>query len=169
VSDFGSIFKAIDLLDAGKSKDAIAALSKVTEGGTLISTVAGKLAYQDPIATAQWVVDLPESQARQVSAGVLAGAWTARDPAATAAWVEGLPAGATRDEALSGMIATLLDHDPEGASRWVPLFTDPTQQDVVRRIYFFWAQQNPAAAQEWVRNLPGVDDRWKARFLKQYP
>lgn len=170
LAELTRIWRASDLLNAGKTQEAIAAMSSVTTGGVELGNFIWKLADEDPIGTGQWVLDLPEGKARETGAGTVAARWTPKDPAAVAEWVEKLPPGASRNAALLTMISTVVGQDPESASRWVSLYTDPQKQAIsIRQVYSNWATRDPAAARDWIRSLPGRDERWKTKFLRQNP
>jgi hypothetical protein len=170
LNSLGSLWRARELLDAGKPQEAISALSNITEGGQALGNIAWELVRQDPAAAAQWALDLPDGKAREAVAGTVAANWTQRDPAAAAKWVEQLPAGPSRNAALLPMITNVVEQDPESASRWVSLYTDPEKRAIsIRQVYSNWSARAPAAAREWVRTFPGIDEQWKTKFLRQNP
>lgn len=165
---FANIVLANRLMAEGKTAEAIVALSPAAEEGMHLGLVAYRIAADDPEAAAHWAATMPEGKNRDEVVGEAAGTWAVRDPAAATQWIEQLPAGALRNQALAGMIERVFELDAEGASRWAPLITDPDLRITnIERIYFEWAHRDRTSAREWVRNVPNVDERWRAKFLRR--
>jgi hypothetical protein len=164
--EWGRLIAVKRLFDEGKLQDAIAMVSHGSPSGELAGLVAWKLFQQDPAAAGEWVSSLPPDTS-VLAAGNIARSWIVQDPTATAAWVERLPAGPARDAALSNMITMVSEVDAEGASRWVELFADQKNRDSgVGHVFANWVLCDSRAACQWLRGLPGVDDKWKARLMK---
>jgi hypothetical protein len=169
VTDLNRMLTARRLLTEGQKTDALEAISKVTPSD-LSFAIIYDVVEQDPAVAAKWVAGLQSSKMAAEAALPLSIKLTTTDPGAAAAWVQQLPAGATRDSALTGMILRLTEIDPEGASQWVPLCSTPSmRQRRIKTIYQSWLGHDSMAAREWVRNFPGVDERWKVKLLRQYP
>jgi hypothetical protein len=170
LADLARVWTASELLNAGKTQEAISALADVRTGGPMIGIVTQKLIGEDPVATAQLALTLPECQARADVAGTVAAYWTTQNPAAAAQWVQQLPAGPSRNAALSPMISAFVDQDPESAAPWVGLYTDPQTQVLnIRLVYGHWTARDPEAARKWFNSLTCVDEHWKTKFLRQNP
>jgi hypothetical protein len=158
------------LITEGRTTEAIAALSQTTDVGMTFGMVSFKIARDDPEAAAQCAVSMPEGEARERVAADAAETWILRDPAAAARWVEHLPAGTMRNRALDGMIDGIIEIDPEGASRWATLITEPILRRAdIERIFGQWSRRDAAAAREWVRNVPNVDEVWRTKLLRRNP
>jgi hypothetical protein len=169
VKSLAAVLLAERLVANGQITEAMTALSQTTEAGMSFENVSSKIVEDNPEEAARWAASMPEGKAREIATARVAQTWVVRDPEAAAKWVEKLPSGATRNEALVGMIYGIIEIDPEGASRWAPLITDPKQRTTsIERIYSAWYRRDPAAGLEWVRNLPNVDERWRAKFLRRY-
>jgi hypothetical protein len=169
LEEWGRLIAVKRLFDEGKWQDAIALVSHGTPSGDLAGLFAWRLVQQDPAAAGEWVSSLPP-EASVLAAGNVARSWIVQDPTATAAWVGRLPAGPARDAALSNMIAAVSEVDAEGASRWVDLISDQKQRESgVSEVFTNWVARDSRAAREWLRDLSGVDDKWKARLMKGLP
>jgi hypothetical protein len=156
------------LLDQGKVDEAVASLSQATQPGRLLAAFASRLANEDPLSASQLISKLPESEANKEAARRFTERWTEIEPSAVADWVQKMPSGGTRDSALGSLIFVVAQHDPEAASRWVNLFSNPKQrQDGVDRVFQYWSSRDPIAAHEWAKSVPGVDEHWKTKFLRQ--
>jgi hypothetical protein len=161
-------FEIRRLLDEGKMQDAMALVSHETPYGNLAGMVAPKLARQDPVAAGEWVATLPASEASASAARSVAAWWAFGDPAAAAAWAERLPAGPARDGALSSMVEVFSEADAEKASHWVGLISDQKlRESGINGLFEKWVWNDPGAALDWLRGLPGVDDQWKARLIRR--
>jgi hypothetical protein len=168
IAEMGRLSAANRLIDQGKMDEAKAALSQATQAGSLLTSVALRIGKDDPEFAGQWISRLPESKESKDAARRFAEGWTEVAPSAAAAWVQQLPSGGTRDTALGSMIFVAAQHDPKTASRWVDLISDVKQRKYsVDTVFGYWTDRDPVAAREWVMSVPGLDERWKIKFLRQ--
>ena len=164
------------LLQEGQVDEAIETAARLTAVANASSTyadgVAGGLVFKiveaDLAKAAEWVLRDHTSPLAKTSAFVVSSKMTSDDPVAAANWIQQLPVGRTRDLALHGMITKLSAVDPEAASQWLSLYSSPdVRQRTVPAIFTVWNSIDSVAAGEWVRNLKDVDEKWKAKFMRQ--
>lgn len=170
LAELNRLWNATELLEAGNMQDAISAVSSLSDEVLLIGNITEKLALNDPAATADWILSLPEGKTREMGAQTVAWRWVLKDPEAAVAWLEHFPAGKARNGAIVTAIGHVVEEYPEKASRLAALEMDPQSQAMsIRLVYSRWAVRDPEAARNWVRALRGVDERWKTKFLRQNP
>jgi hypothetical protein len=111
-------------------------------------TIAGQWSQRDPVAAANWALDLPP-QPRNIALSIATSAWAQRDPAAVQRWALALPHGEQRDAALTAAVrargATALD------STLLNAFSDERLRDsAVMTTIMMTASTDPAEARRLV-------------------
>jgi hypothetical protein len=111
-------------------------------------TIAGQWSQRDPVAAANWALDLPP-QPRNVVLSIATSAWAQRDPAAVERWALALPRGDQRDAALTAAVRA------RGAAALDPAlldaFSDERARDsAVMTTIMMTAGADPAAARSLV-------------------
>lgn len=170
LAELNRLWNATELLEAGNMQEAISMVSNLSDEVLLIGNITDKLARNDPAATGDWILSLPEGKTREMGVQTVAWRWVLKDPEAAVAWLEQLPAGKARNGAIVTAIGHVVEEYPEKASRLAALEMDPQSQAMsIKLVYSRWAVRDPEAARNWVRALRGVDERWKTKFLRQNP
>jgi hypothetical protein len=135
---------------------------------TITTQLAQFLSGRDPANAAAWLSALPSGVSTEKAAQAVLRDWFPREPEAAARWVEALPAGPRRDEVLTAFVEEAAQHSLAGAAEWVETVADPKmRQQAAQSVYWRWRNDDPAAAQEWMRQLSGVDPEWRARLLRR--
>jgi hypothetical protein len=111
-------------------------------------TIAGQWSQRDPVAAANWALDLPP-QARNVALSMATSAWAQRDPAAVERWALALPRGDQRDAALTAAVRA------RGAAALEPALLDAfsderARESAVMTTIMMTAGADPAAARSLV-------------------
>jgi hypothetical protein len=110
--------------------------------------IAGQWSQRDPVAAANWALDLPP-QPRNLALSIATSAWAQRDPAAVERWALALPRGEQRDAALTAAVrargAAALD------SPLLNAFSDERLRDsAVMTTIMMTASADPAEARRLV-------------------
>ena len=155
----------------GDVAPAVAAYASVAgndTNGALAKQLAAVLAKQEGSAAAEWVMSLPNGQARAAAIGALAEQWSQRDPRGAAEWLGQMPPGAERDSAVGEYAAKVVYADPRAAAEWVAQVGDATARaKAAESVFWIWSNEDPIASRVWLRTLPGVDETWRADFLRK--
>lgn len=112
-------------------------------------------AESDPLATAEWIQQLPSSDPlyRTNNTEYLARAWTKTDSIAASAWLSEQPLGPERDAAIVGFAETIQNFEPEAAATWANTISDGEQRSrLLTSSVRTWAHTQPREALEWVIN-----------------
>ena len=153
-----------DFRQAAAAYEAVAATDPT---GALAGQLAAALAGQDGAAAAEWAMQRSEGPARTAAVSAVAEQWSQRDPRGAAAWIEQMPPGAEHDAAVHEFVAKVVYADPPTAAEWVKQVTDPAKRaKAAEEVFFIWNSENPIASREWLRDLPGVEESWRAEFLR---
>jgi hypothetical protein len=92
-----------------------------------------------------------------------------QDSHAAGDWLKTLPPGAAKDNGFSLLAGAHLD-SPSDAAAYVEEIGDPDQrEESAAGAFEKWNVIDPAAAHTWIESLQGVDERWRARFLRMHP
>ncbi len=161
-------------LNSGEERDLVRAeaiYESMAQGdttGDLSKQLAAKLATQNGPAAAEWVMQRPEGPARKAAIVAVAQEWSERDPQASAAWLRKIPDGAEHDAAVGEYTSKVAYCDPAAAAEWVTQVGDPAARaKIAEDVFWLWGNENPTAAGDWLRALPGVDEAWKAKTLRR--
>lgn len=161
------------LAQSGRTREATALFARANSAngnGHLEWNLALAMAWQDPVAAAEWVAQLPPGRGQVRAIDAVANRWTLRDPAATAAWLDQLPAGEARDSAVKTFVWRVADLDQPGAASWVSLIGDSGERaDAAAGVFQNWRKRDPAAAAAWMRSLLGIDEIRRKMILEFVP
>ncbi len=133
--------------------------------GMTLGLIANNWAMKDPKAAAQWAMQLPEGDIREMALVAAAKNWYLTEPDAAVQWILQLP---NRDNALSAIATASAFNNPDADAALklameIPEGTlrDNTLVDVANS----WGRKDPTAAAEWARQLP--EGQLKDRVLLQ--
>lgn len=160
---------ATALVRGGETEGAIQMFKPVPgkAGVSLVESLASSQAYRDPAAAAAWLDSLPANVETGKASESIVAKWFSKDPAATAKWVDSLPAGNRREYALQAYARAAARKDPVLAGEWAATVSDPLQRArAAETVYGELATKDPGAAREWLRQLPGIDENWRAALLR---
>jgi hypothetical protein len=119
------------------------------DGSSAVRSVFQELANTDPAKAAEMASSLEGDQLSEAYSAI-ARKWGSSDWDSAEQWISSLPAD-QRDGALAEAIRGLSDNDPILASQQIANLTDAEEiSDAVRSVARNWAQQDPAAAAEWL-------------------
>ena len=96
--------------------------------------------------------------------------WSLQDPAGFAAWLNTLPPGAEADAGAALMLAKTdgANYSPEVALGWVEGISDPELRlKSLSRVLDQWAQTDPTAPADYVKNAAWIDDQQRAALLEK--
>jgi hypothetical protein len=147
---------------------AYASVAGRDTNGALAKQLATALATKDGAAAAKWATALPASPARTAAVSAVVEQWSQRDPYAAAEWLGQMPPGAERDSAVREYAGKVVYADPFAAAEWVEQVADPaTRGKAAEAVFGTWKNEDPIASRAWLRALPGVDETWRADFLRK--
>jgi hypothetical protein len=137
---------AIQLVNDRQTGDGIA---RAVEG--IVSTWAA----QDPVATANWVIMIPEGDDRTDALHLLLYAWSTQDASAAQQWISSQLTGAERDQALTQLTSQSSPGDFATAAKLVAQISPgQIQNDLGAGIVRRWATEDFGRASAWVNSLP---------------
>ncbi len=119
-------------------------------------------ADSDPTRLAQFATALPAGEERTRAFGSAAFHWAQKDPAGAMEWVGRFDPSPELDESMKAVatMPSLIAAQPTTALEWADTITDRGQRMMAKHTVFTaWAQQNPAAAREFSRNVHDADER----------
>ena len=91
-----------------------------------------------------------------------------RDVDAAATWLDTLPKGSARDAAVASFATRTAPRDPEGATMWAATLEPGAQRSsALGQTVGIWLRLNPAAANEWITNAPGLSAEERESLAKQ--
>ncbi len=92
--------------------------------GTLVRSLAGVWAKEDPEAGAQWLATLPENTHLAGAADSLFGTWARVDAESSSRFLADMPEGTLRDSAISAFSRSIAPAEPEAALAWAQAIGD---------------------------------------------
>jgi hypothetical protein len=115
-----------------------------------------ELSRSDPALAYERANSLPESPARARFIEHAVGNWAASDPQAALAKVRDIPDPALRNASIARLATSWAETDPRAAATLAADAMDPgaAQNRAVASIVQRWAQQDAAAARQWVDSFP---------------
>ncbi|HUF61882.1 MAG TPA: hypothetical protein VMN36_07385 [Verrucomicrobiales bacterium] len=121
------------------------------EDGTLLRSLAGLWAKEDPRAGAQWLATLPENAHLAAAAESLFATWGKIDAESSSRFLsEEMPPGSLRDSAISAFSRSIATLEPEAALAWAGAIGDAELRE---RTVDLVAGMQPAQA---VPPIPGA-------------
>ena len=123
--------------------------------------VAAQWAQTDPRTAAEWVLDLPTTEARSGAIDGVMRQWTGIDTHGARAWALSLPQGAIKDAALVPVIASVVADTGVPEQTLLSAFsTENARQQGLSRAVFGLARRNPAAARQFIADYI-TDPQWR--------
>ncbi|MDQ3622728.1 MAG: hypothetical protein M3463_09595, partial [Verrucomicrobiota bacterium] len=154
--------------DLERARASYESVAPSDHSGELAKQFAKIFTAGNASAAAEWSLQRSEGPSRQGAIAVVAQEWARQDPGAAAAWIDRLPAGATRDAAIREYAAVAAHADGPPAAAWVEQVSDPAiRAQATEKLFFVWSREAPRDARAWLRGLTGVDEQWKADFLRR--
>ena len=154
--------------DDAPATAAYASVAARDTSGVLAKQLASALATKDGAAAAKWAMALPMGPARAAALSTVAEQWSQRDPRGAAEWLAQMPPGSERDSAVHEYAAKVVFADPFAAAEWVEQVADPaTRGKAAEAVFSTWSREDSIASRAWLRALPGVDETWRADFLRK--
>ncbi|MEO8350253.1 MAG: hypothetical protein ABI680_00895 [Chthoniobacteraceae bacterium] len=158
-------------VQAKRIEEAAALLANSDDGqnGSLAGQVAEAMAKDDPMAAAAWAASLPPGPNQSQAVKATASAWAGRDPVAVASWIEQFPAGEVRDRAVGAYTESVAAMDSAAAAEWVLQIGDPWRRGTAaRHVLWQMHERDPAGAERWFAELPGIDETLRRTTLENY-
>jgi hypothetical protein len=147
---------------------AYASLTARDLEGNVAKRVASIYVANDGSAAATWALEKLTGNARDAALPTVTAQWSERDPRSAAQFIEQMPAGRDRDVAARDFAIRAAFAEPSTAAQWVEQVGDPASRaKAAETVFWIWDQENPGAARAWVRVLPGVNETWRADFLRK--
>lgn len=128
-----------------------------TEREKFESDVINRWSQLDSTAASQWVVKLPESNAKTKGVGQLAERWAQMDSTKAAAWIKTLPQSASRDIAVEKYTRYATEDEPQTAASLATSIVDEKKRnEVMEKVAKTWLETDATSAQAWINssNLP---------------
>ena len=152
----------------GKLDEASALFKAAGQSKEVLSQFADALARHNTARAADWLTQLPTGLDTTKAAQSVADQWAEKEPKKAAQWVESLPEGPQRDAAIAGFTGAILKKDASVAAEWVATIADrAVREKAAGLVYGEWLWRDPLAARQWLRELPGIDETFRARVLKR--
>ncbi|MEZ5325054.1 MAG: hypothetical protein R3F19_08315 [Verrucomicrobiales bacterium] len=148
-----------DPLQAASHLDKLANPENQSNHDNAVSSIASSWARRDPVAAAEWVQSMPDSNGRNNGLQTVADRWARVDPVGASEWIAALPAGESRDFAASALINNIQNDDPEMAIAWSENLTNPDQrQQSLYQVYSEWLNRDRTTALESLASSALSDD-----------
>ena len=128
-------------------------------------------AEQNPVATAQWLANLPPSDPlySEENNSRLMQVWAQSDSIAASEWLSQMSAGPLRDAAIDGFSKSIERFEPEAAAIWANSIGEPNRRlDRLEATVRNWADIQPSDALEWLEGTemaPGL----RAQLIREIP
>ena len=152
----------------GKLDEASALFKAGGQSKEVLSQFADALARHNTARAADWLTQLPTGLDTTKAVQSVADQWAEKEPKKAAQWVESLPEGPQRDAAIAGFTGAILKKDASVAAEWVATIADrAVREKAAGLVYGEWLWRDPLAARQWLRELPGIDETFRARVLKR--
>lgn len=156
---------------AGKSVEEAQKVMAELPPNTLTNAsaiIGAALLRESPEKAFEWAGGLPEGASKDSLYGGIAREWASRDVEAAAAWLDTLPKGSARDAAVASFASRSAPRDPEGATMWAATLEPGAQRSsALGQTVGIWLRLNPAAANEWITNAPGLSAEERESLAKQ--
>src|SRR6185436_5582766 len=93
-----------------------------------VQQLASRLAEKDPAGTAQWVMDMPSSDAKRRALGETIDQWARQDIEGAGKYLAALPPSADTDSARSQYVNAVSRQNPALAWEWAQSIVDPERR-----------------------------------------
>jgi hypothetical protein len=114
----------------------------------LASTLASRIYSQDPQHAKDWVLQLPDAEARrQATYGVVV-SMALNDPKGAAAWAATLPSD-VRETTLGSAVSWWASNDMDAAGQWINQLSGPQRDEAMGAYSYNLLQKDPAIAASW--------------------
>jgi hypothetical protein len=124
----------------------------LSEQVSVTNQIVTAWAQKDPATAAQFVADHPELPADVYHEIALA--WGKSDFSAATNWFANVPSGDAQAATLSGLALVQTSNAPASALNWLQSSPETNAQPAMAAVIEPWAQTEPAAAADWLTNLP---------------
>ena len=132
-----------------------------------LQNIASNWAHNDPVAAAEWLQAMPDSDASRSGLQQVAEQWARVDPISASEWIGSLPAGEGRDSAAGALIHRIRRDDPERAIAWAEsMSNESTRNSHLRNVYQDWIRRDSTKALESLADSPLPDD-WKRNLVPE--
>ena len=149
----GAIAASLARRDPDGALDWARALQKSDGRDNAVLSVVGLLAQKDPQHVAGMLDELATPQQRSSMISTIASQWVQKDQAAALAWLDGLPGNRARAQAYNSVIYQITQSDPQSAATIFDKLPLNNRNHMASNIASTWAQQDLAAARDWVLGL----------------
>lgn len=163
------VAKALAVKDPRAALDWARSLTGNSRAQTLATARALEAwASQDGAGASQYVLGLTSEAERKAAALAVADVYGRQNPSAAIAWAQGLANSDTREATLARVTDSWARTDGGAAARWI------TEQETtlgtqaptaLNGALSYWALQDTAGAEEFVRTLPASSQASAAAFL----
>jgi hypothetical protein len=126
---------------------------------SLYEAAGGALGARAPQEAIQLAARLEPGWARKEYLKSVTTGWMSRDFSGAMAWADALPDGDERNESLIPLVMNLASRTPRHAMAYAVerIPAGPFQEQMLANVFVPWVQQEPAAAKEWIADLPAGD------------
>jgi hypothetical protein len=153
-----------DLSGATKYIQATTDLTRRTQ---LSSTVANRIALDNPSAAVEWSRAIPDADEREIVNLTIAAAFAYKDLSGAVAWVQNLPTE-ERASAISTVASEFAKQDPAKASDWVSTLSAGSERDIASEtLAAQLASTSPETALSWALQVSESNRRTDA-FLQVF-
>ena len=125
------------------------------------ANLASRIANTDPERAAEWVKQLPDTEARRMANAAIAMQFSWKDPKGATEWALTLPAD-DRGYALSAAIENWSRADAQATADWVSGLPEPERDTAVVAYSGTAAYRDPAAALAWASTINDPGKRQKS-------
>jgi hypothetical protein len=134
-----------------------------------LATVAANWATTDPKASLDWANSLTSGAGREEAMQRAFNRWVAEDKVSAAQWLGEHEADPATDHMIASFVtdSPVSTSNPQVAMEWVDLISDPALRvQSLQQVARAWAEQNPAAATQYVQQNKKLTPEEKKRIVE---
>ena len=141
-----------------------------SSGAGLDAHILGR-AEQNPVATAQWLANLPPSDPlySEENNSRLMQVWAQSDSIAASEWLSQISAGPLRDAAIDGFSKSIERFEPEAAAIWANSIGEPNRRlERLEATVRNWANNQPSEVLEWLEGTE-IEPGLREQLIREIP
>ena len=128
-------------------------------------------AEQNPVATAQWLANLPPSDPlySEENNSRLMQVWAQSDSIAASDWLNQMSAGPLKDAAIDGFSKSIERFEPEAAAIWANFIGEPNRRlERLEATVRNWANNQPSEVLQWLEGTE-IEPGLREQLIREIP